>query len=377
MERVALLQTQSSKLLPATSYLANPNEAYSLSIETLFIAGSVGAFIWDILFNLAADFELLKRHHANMVSIIYVASRLSTLIFALMEAIVFTVPINNCRHYQIATLLFYNLFIASSMLLTYFRVCAIWSKCPIITSVFGLLWLATISGSLTSAVGVVSTHGIGSPYCTEMVSHAFVAAAVLTPLVNNLAVFVAITYGLCKTCTNNQEKMTIKKGYRIFILGESLQKFSKALLQTCQLCYLAAALSGVAAVVTFYLLIPNSSYRFGMFVPYAVVINIMFSWVFRKTKLGICAGTNNATSGRGAVPCSSASTRIMESCTGDLSRITSTVDSCGTGTNDRSSPVEIKVESVVEYKTDYLDPERQEEKGVIGVLGLPVIRTDS
>ena len=124
------------------------------------------------------------------------------------------------------------------MLLTYFRVCAIWSKCPIITSVFGLLWLATISGSLTSAVGVVSTHGIGSPYCTEMVSHAFVAAAVLTPLVNNLAVFVAITYGLCKTCTNNQEKMTIKKGYRIFILGESLQKFSKALLQTCQLCYL-------------------------------------------------------------------------------------------------------------------------------------------
>ena len=47
MERVALLQTQSSKLLPATSYLANPNEAYSLSIETLFIAGSVGVSLYE------------------------------------------------------------------------------------------------------------------------------------------------------------------------------------------------------------------------------------------------------------------------------------------------------------------------------------------
>lgn len=124
------------------------------------------------------------------------------------------------------------------MLLSYFRVRAIWNKCLIITAVFGVLWIACVCGSLTSAVGVVSMHENSSPYCTEMVSHEFVATAVLAPLVNNLAVFAAITYGLCKTCASHQEKMSITKGYRVFILGESLQKFSKALLQTCQLCYL-------------------------------------------------------------------------------------------------------------------------------------------
>lgn len=149
------------------------------------------------------------------------------------------VPIENCKRYQIFTLFFYNLFIASTMLLSYFRVCAIWNRNTTLKHLFGILWLFGVCGGLTSAAGIVSKHYGGSPYCTESVAGEFVSAAVIGPMVNHLAVFLAITYGVCKICAENHDRLTIRAGYRVFVLGESLPTFSKAVLQSCQLCYLS------------------------------------------------------------------------------------------------------------------------------------------
>lgn len=152
-------------------------------------------------------------------------------------------PIDNCKQYQITILFFYNLVIASTMLLSYFRVCAIWHLDKAIKAIFGFLWLAGVCGSLTSAVGITSRHEHASPYCTESVSGQFVSAAVISPVINHLCVFVAITYGVCKHSLEAQEKLTIKKRYKVFVLGESLPAFSKAVLQACQMCYLYVSMN--------------------------------------------------------------------------------------------------------------------------------------
>ena len=48
-----------------------------------------------------------------------------------------------------------------------------------------------------------------------------------------------------------------------------------------------AGLVGLAAVIWFYVFDADSGYRLAIFTPYATVVNIMFSWVFRKAKLDL------------------------------------------------------------------------------------------
>lgn len=100
----------------------------------------------------------------------------------------------------------------------------------------------------------MSRHDGDSPYCTEAVIGEYVSAAVLGPMVNHLAVFVAITYGVCKICAENHDRFTIRAGYRVFVLGESLPTFSKAILQACQLCYLSVQLLSIPILRTIDLL---------------------------------------------------------------------------------------------------------------------------
>jgi len=48
-----------------------------------------------------------------------------------------------------------------------------------------------------------------------------------------------------------------------------------------------AVICGIAALVWFYVCDFDSRYRLALFPLYAATVNIMFSWVFRKAKLGI------------------------------------------------------------------------------------------
>ncbi|KDR66879.1 hypothetical protein GALMADRAFT_147530 [Galerina marginata CBS 339.88] len=358
MSNASLALPVARTMVLPSDYILNPVDAYRLTIGTYFTIGALSVFIWDTFFNLQHDYQLVRADHTCIASAIYFVSRVSTLAFALMETILLTMPIQDCRRYQVATIFFYNLFIASTMLLSYFRVCAVWNRNSIIKGLFGFLWFAGFCGSLTSAAGIVSSHWPkGSPYCTERTAGEFVAAAILGPLVNHFSVFVAITYGVCRTCAGNHDKLTIRAGYRVFVLGESLPAFSKAILQTCQLCYLAAMLSGVAAVIWFYVFSSNPSYRLAMFVPYAVAVNIMFSWVFRKGKLGMCAMSGRFTD---RPVCPSTLAKTSEPCT--LTRERSPTCSSNDSIRGSPIPVEINIHEVVESKTDYPNPE--DEKGV-------------
>jgi len=146
-------------------------------------------------------------------------------------------PLKNCGAFHAGVLACYNVLISTTILLSYFRVCAVWGKNRIIIVFFGFLWLCAVAGTLTSITGIKFVGFPGSPYCSVFVGGDYVAAAVFGPTFNHVLVFIAITYGVCMSRTNSQSLFS-SGGYRIFIFGDSLPAFSKAILQSSQLCYL-------------------------------------------------------------------------------------------------------------------------------------------
>lgn len=48
--------------------------------------------------------------------------------------------------------------------------------------------------------------------------------------------------------------------------------------------------SGLAAIAWFYAYSSDAGYRLAIFVPYSVTVNIMFSWVFRTSRIGGSGG---------------------------------------------------------------------------------------
>ncbi|KAF9547618.1 hypothetical protein CPC08DRAFT_769413 [Agrocybe pediades] len=218
-------------------------EAHRLSIATYISVGSMSVYVWDIVYNLAHDYDLVKTHGADLASIVYFVSRFSTFAFVLSETIILTMPLNNCARVRIVGVIFYNLLMSTTLLLSYFRVCAVWSSSRPIVITFGFLWLCALAGSLTTIPGIqIIKVPIFSPLCLNYIAGNYLAAAVLGPTVNHILVFCAITYGLCRPRAMSQNFLDFGTGrggggYRVYVFGDTLPAFSKALLQSSQLCY--------------------------------------------------------------------------------------------------------------------------------------------
>lgn len=110
---------------------------------------------------------------------------------------------------------------------------------------FFVLWLASVGGALTIIKGSPFIHvKLGSPYCDEVVTSDIVAASLIMPTINHFLIFVATVYGICINHITVGKRgvgaggNTMRTGYRIVVLGDSLPEFSKAILQASQLCYL-------------------------------------------------------------------------------------------------------------------------------------------
>jgi len=143
-------------------------------------------------------------------------------------------PMSSCKGIKIASAIFYIFFISSTLLLSYFRVCAVWNRRPKVILGFGLLWASSIAGSFTVIRGLGMERVSGQ--CIERVMHGYLSASVVLPTVNHIVVFIAITVGLCRF--NTTSILDIRAGVRLYIFGDTLPAFSKALLQTSQLCYM-------------------------------------------------------------------------------------------------------------------------------------------
>ncbi|KAF4622233.1 hypothetical protein D9613_009384 [Agrocybe pediades] len=351
--------TSISSLIPSTVQ-------HRLALASYIAIGSLSVFIFDVLVNLGHDYDLVKTHGVDIASAVYFTSRLSTFGFLLSGVLIMVQPMDNCDSIQIIFSICYILFVTSTLLLSFIRVSAVWNRCSRVVSVFGLLWLTAVAGSFTVIKGIGIEQVSGVKLCLERVAHPYLAASIILPTINHIIVFIAISIGLCKC--HDSSIFNIGKGIRLYIFGDTLPAFSKALLQSSQLCYVIAVTAGVAALIWFYVCDFDSRYRLALVPPYATVVNIMFSWVFRKAKLGIFTVIPHSAEptsvntialrqthrqpffeptknndNNSLAPSRTSSTHTSEGVAIQLGRSYSLED---------SAPVKIEVEQVVEYNTD-------------------------
>jgi hypothetical protein len=114
------------------------------------------------------------------------------------------------------------------------RARAIYDRNPLFIAGLVVLWLGVAAGSIMLPFGIAGANIGITDYCITGSSKPFIAANVITPLCNDTAIFIAISWRLYK----NAHVKGVGSGIRTLVAGEKLPLFSKAVLQDGQLYYL-------------------------------------------------------------------------------------------------------------------------------------------
>ena len=126
--------------------------------------------------------------------------------------------------------------VASILSLSYLRVCAVWRWNRFIVAFFGISWLSVVASSfiLIFSIKEIMVEG----YCNLLIMGPTPLpgpSLFITTFFNHTAVFLAITYGVCKNTIDEDLAFTENI---CLMLGKNLPTFSKALLHDSQICYM-------------------------------------------------------------------------------------------------------------------------------------------
>ena len=145
-------------------------------------------------------------------------------------------PIGNCVRVERVANYLHPLALASTALLFFFRVRAVFNRNKYVVAFFSFMWLAVLAGGLTTIRGVVGVNIGLTNYCMMTnVKPYYLASAGIIPLVNDTLVFLAITWRLMGHAHADN---SIGTGFRVFAFGKYMPTLSKALLQDGQVYYL-------------------------------------------------------------------------------------------------------------------------------------------
>lgn len=101
--------------------------------------------------------------------------------------------------------------------------------------IFFILWLTVIGASVTVPAGIKGAHIGPTRQCINTSVPDSVQAAVIVPMVNDSAVFIAISYRILSYSTIEE---SFSKRMRTFFGGGAIPRLSRALLQGGQIYYL-------------------------------------------------------------------------------------------------------------------------------------------
>lgn len=161
--------------------------------------------------------------------ILYVESLIITIIAA---------PVKNCDLLSMFSIWLFFISVPSTSLLFFFRVRALYIDRRRHLSIFFLLWLSVVGGSLVTSLAQEKATKIGpSAYCLGAGMKSFSAAVGTMVVINDTVVFLAISRYLVKIA-HEQEYALSPRSLKTCVLGTDLPKFSRAFLQDGQLYYL-------------------------------------------------------------------------------------------------------------------------------------------
>ncbi|KAJ6461051.1 hypothetical protein C8R45DRAFT_1220943 [Mycena sanguinolenta] len=248
-----------------------------------FYAATLGAYVWDIGLNLGNDYTLLFKYRIRFPTIVYFLSRAVTFAFILTSFTFEVASVENCQALALSWAICAVLSQTFTAMLFYSRVTAVWHPNKIVYVVFFILLLAIPSASMTAPLGVRAAHIGPTMQCITTSVPANVEVSAIIPLINDTAIFFAITYRLL---SNTIVADSLWGRLRLFFRGEGLFALSGALLQSGQHFYLVAVAAHLVLLIAVKLPQFSPVYHAVFTVPGLSLINAMACLVFRRIKFG-------------------------------------------------------------------------------------------
>ncbi|KAJ7222153.1 hypothetical protein GGX14DRAFT_558254 [Mycena pura] len=270
-----------------------PDLAREVQVGGYVLAGTLGAYIWDILCNLHNDYKLLLKYRVGFATVVYFVSRLWSLMYILSATLIETFPLGKaCAPVSTFAGVCYTIAVPGTCLLFFLRARAIYNNHTILGFFFFIAWLSVL-GTAALVPFIATAANIGpTDYCIDVNVKSYASAATITPLVHDTIIFVAISLRLFRN------SYVTRGNFRAFVTGEYLPQFSKALLKDGQLYYLAAVTSNTLVTVMLYNTRVAFAYRTMFTMCNIMITNAMACHVFRNTKFGLDKMTSSdSTSG--------------------------------------------------------------------------------
>ncbi|KDR76783.1 hypothetical protein GALMADRAFT_23322, partial [Galerina marginata CBS 339.88] len=266
----------------------DPTIANQLEVARYISAVTVGIYLWDLAINFPNDILLLTKHKIRLPTIIYYLSRFSSLSHVLTCFFFLVLPTEHC---QVLGLLIGISWTTSQTLtasLFFMRVRAVYHHDKFIQGIFLFLWLSVAFSALTLflhtvPIGLREAHIGPTMLCILTQVPSYTEASAWTLLVNDSAIFFAITY---RILTFNIFEETFKARFNAFVGRGSIPHLSRSLLLGGQHYYLIALFGNILLLIV----VIGSSfppiYRGMTSIPVAAVTNLIACIVFRKVKFG-------------------------------------------------------------------------------------------
>ncbi|KAJ6454671.1 hypothetical protein C8R45DRAFT_1037669 [Mycena sanguinolenta] len=258
-----------------------PALASKVEVSRYLYAATLGAYLWDIALNLGNDYRLLFKHRVGFPTIVYFFSRAMTLTFVIACFVLQVASIKDCDALELGLGICLVFSQASTEMLFFLRVTAVWHPNKIAYVVFSILWIVVLGTSIAAPIGIRGAHIGPTMQCTTTAVPANIELSVIFLLINDTAVFLAINYRILAHTTLAAGSPMAR--LRVFFGGNGLSTLTQALLESGQHFYLVAVAANVTLLAVFHL---NPLYPAMIATPAFSLINAMACLVFRRIKFG-------------------------------------------------------------------------------------------
>ncbi|KAF7336001.1 hypothetical protein MSAN_02313800 [Mycena sanguinolenta] len=248
-------------------------------------AATLGAYVWDIGLNLGNDYTLLFEHRVRFPTIVYFLSRACTLAYILSHFIFAVALVEKCNAFELGISISVVLTQSTTAMLFFLRVTAVWHPNKIAYAVFCILWLAVLGAGIIAPLGIRGAHIGSTKQCIiTKVLPGYIEVATIMPLVNDTAIFFAISYRILAHILV-ADSLIARVG--VFFSGRGLSTLARALLESGQHFYFVAVATHIAFLVELDLPQLTPVYHAMLSVPGFALINAMACLVFRRIKFGL------------------------------------------------------------------------------------------
>ncbi|KAF7367825.1 hypothetical protein MSAN_00846900 [Mycena sanguinolenta] len=165
------------------------------------------------------------------------------------------------------------------------RATAVWHLNKIAYVVFSILWLAVFGAGIISPLGIRGAHIGPTKQCliTEVLP-GYVEVATMMPLVNDTAIFFAISY---RILAHILVADSLIARLRVFFGGRGLSTLSRSLLESGQHFYFIAVATHITFLVVLKLPQLGPLAHWMLPIPGLALVNAMACLVFRRIKFGL------------------------------------------------------------------------------------------